>query len=182
MRTSHEIDIEALYRRYGPMVLRRCRALLRNEEDALDAMHETFVRLLRARAHLDDRAPSSLLHQTATRICLNVLRSRRRRPEFLVDPEANTSGSAAADDPDALLERIAAAGHSDDGLSRFLAFRVLGRLFRDELESTQTLAVLHLHDGLTLEEVALHSGLSVSGVRKRLGKLRASLRELEALP
>jgi DNA-directed RNA polymerase specialized sigma24 family protein len=40
---------------------------------------------------------------------------------------------------------------------------------------------LHLHDGLTLDEVALHSGLSVSGVRKRLSKLRASLRELEAL-
>jgi RNA polymerase sigma-70 factor (ECF subfamily) len=168
MTTTHprgELDLEALYRKYGPMVLRRCRALLRNEEDALDAMHETFVRLLRAQARLDDHAPSSLLYKTATRVCLNLLRSRHRRRE------------APADDPDALLQRIAASG---DGYARVGAFRLLDRLFRDELESTQTLAVLHPYDGLTLDEVALHSGLSVSGVRKRLSKLRASLRELEA--
>ncbi|MEO0814068.1 MAG: sigma-70 family RNA polymerase sigma factor, partial [Myxococcota bacterium] len=30
------IDVDDYYRRYGPMVLRRCRTLLRNEEDARD--------------------------------------------------------------------------------------------------------------------------------------------------
>lgn len=161
-----ELDVETLYRRYGPMVLRRCRALLRDEQDALEAMQTTFVRLVQARARLDDHAPSSLLHQMATRICLNVLRARGRRRE------------SPADDPDALLERIAAAG---DLGGRFAAFRLLERLFEGELDSTRTLAVLHLHDGLTLEEVAAQSGLSVSGVRKRLARLRTSLRELEAV-
>jgi len=40
--------------------------------------------------------------------------------------------------------------------------------------------VLHLHDGLTLEEVAREVGLSVSGVRKRLRRLEDRLRELQA--
>lgn len=161
-------DVEALYRRYGPMVLRRCRALLRNEDDAVDAMQTTFVRLVQAGDRLDDRAPSSLLYQMATRTCLNVLRTRRRHPE----------ARAAETDADALLSRIAEAG---DLGARFVAFRVLDRLFRDTLDDTRSLAVLHLHDGLTLEEVALVSGLSVSGVRKRLARLRASLHELESL-
>ncbi len=168
MTAENQIDVEALYRRYGPMVLRRCRALLKNEEDAVDALQETFVRILRARERLDDHAASSLLHQTATRVCLNVIRGRGRRPETPVGDTA---------DGDALLSRIARLG---DTSRRFVAFRLLDRLFRDELESTLTLAVLHLHDGLTLDEVALHSGLSVSGVRKRLGKLRTSLQALEA--
>lgn len=168
MTAENHIDVEALYRRYGPMVLRRCRALLKNEEDAVDALQETFVRILRARERLDDHAASSLLHQTATRVCLNVIRGRGRRPETPVGDTA---------DGDAMLSRIAALG---DTSRRFVAFRLLDRLFRDELESTLTLAVLHLHDGLTLDEVALHSGLSVSGVRKRLGKLRTSLQALEA--
>jgi RNA polymerase sigma-70 factor (ECF subfamily) len=38
---------------------------------------------------------------------------------------------------------------------------------------------MHLHDGLTLEQVAANVGLSVSGVRKRLRKLRKQLFEME---
>jgi RNA polymerase sigma-70 factor (ECF subfamily) len=41
------------------------------------------------------------------------------------------------------------------------------------------MAVLHLVDGLTLEEVAAEMGLSVSGVRKRLRTLKAHVAELE---
>ena len=41
------------------------------------------------------------------------------------------------------------------------------------------MAVLHYVDGMTLEEVARHVGLSVSGVRKRLRILRERTQELE---
>ena len=41
------LDVDALYRKYGPMVLRRCRRLLIDEEQAMDAAQETFVKLLR---------------------------------------------------------------------------------------------------------------------------------------
>ena len=51
------IDVEALYRRYGPMVLRRCRQLLKNEDLAADAMQETFVRVLRNRNTLNAKLP-----------------------------------------------------------------------------------------------------------------------------
>ncbi len=75
------IDVESLYTRYGPMVLRRCRAMLRQEDEAADAMQDVFVRLLVERSRLDPKACSSLLYRVATNVCLNRLRSRRRRPE-----------------------------------------------------------------------------------------------------
>ncbi|MEI8095928.1 MAG: sigma factor [Spirochaetales bacterium] len=53
-------DVETLYRRYGPMVHRRCRALL-GDERASDASQEVFVRLLRTQKRLEDRGLSSLL-------------------------------------------------------------------------------------------------------------------------
>ena len=40
------------------------------------------------------------------------------------------------------------------------------------------MAVLHYVDGLTLEEVAIETGLSVSGVRKRLRRLKTDLTEM----
>jgi RNA polymerase sigma-70 factor (ECF subfamily) len=154
------IDVAACYRRYGPMVLRRCRRLLRDEGAAVDAMQDVFVQLLRHQAGLDDAAPSSLLFRMATNVCLNRLRGARRHPE---------------DADDELLLRISAAGDEE---SRSEARSLLDRLFGREPESTLTLAVLHLHDGMTLEEVAQETGLSVSGVRIRLRTLRAKLQDL----
>ncbi|MCX5867879.1 MAG: sigma-70 family RNA polymerase sigma factor [Proteobacteria bacterium] len=158
------IDIENYYRRYGPMVLRRCRSLLRNEDQAMDAMHDTFVELLKARERLEPEAPSSLLFRMATNICLNRIRAARRRPE-----DVNTE----------LINRLASIEETE---SRFSAQNLLDRLFAREKPSTRTIAVLHLLDGLTLEEVAREVGLSVSGVRKRLRSLRANLENLEGVP
>ena len=167
-RVRADIDVEAYYRRYGPMVLRRCRFLLRDEDRAVDALHDVFVQLLRAArgGALDDAAPSSLLHRIATNVCLNRLRTQRRKPE------------QAGDATEALVLRIACA---DDTGARVEARHVLDRLFGRVPESTRTMAVLHLVDGMTLEETAREVGLSVSGVRKRLRALSAQLAELEAL-
>src|SRR5262245_5615137 len=76
-----EPDVEALYRQHGPMVLRRCRALLRNEEAAVEAMHDVFVEVIRRRHSLHSRGLSSLLHTMATHVSLNHIRSRKCRPE-----------------------------------------------------------------------------------------------------
>jgi len=144
------------------MVLRRCRSLLRDPEAALDAMQDTFVRLLEHEARLDERAPASLLLRIATHVCLNRLRSAKRQ---------------ATDPVDAQVLEIARATAPEGS---WLARLELGRAFRDELASTQVIAVLHHVDGLTHEEVAREVGLSVSGVRKRLRVLRARMEKLEA--
>jgi RNA polymerase sigma-70 factor (ECF subfamily) len=154
------VDVEDLSRRYGPMVLRRCRRLLVDENEALDACQDVFVRLLQHRERLDAEYPSSLLYRIATNVCLNRLRDRRREP---VTRE------------EAVLYEIARAGEPGAASD---ARMLLDRLFGRHPESTRTIAVLHYVDGMTLEEVAEETGLSVSGVRKRLRKLRASLTEL----
>src|SRR5918995_5047019 len=74
------LDVEALCLRYGAMVLRRCRRLLRDEDEALDACQDVFVRLLRNRTRLDLTFPSSLLYRIATNVCLNRIRDRGRLP------------------------------------------------------------------------------------------------------
>lgn len=152
-----DVDVEALSRRYGPMVLRRCRRLLRDEDEALDACQDVFVRVLEHRSRLDARYPSSLLYRMATNVCLNRLRDNRRNPVTR---------------DDAVLYEIARAEPAG-GLSE--ARLLLARLFGRHPESSRTIAVLHFVDGLTLEEVAGETGLSVSGVRKRLRALRTSL-------
>jgi len=147
------------------MVLRRCQQLLRDEGLAVDAMHDVFVQLLQHQQRLNAVAPSSLLYRIATHVCLNQLRTHKQtyRPENEVEKNE-------------LLEHIAA---TDNVESHTVTENLLNYIFRRHPESTRTIAVLHLVDGWTLEDVAKETGLSVSGVRKRLRTLRLKAKTLE---
>lgn len=146
------MDVATIYARFGPMVLRRCRRLLRSEEDALDAMQDTFVNLLKNGDRLTETAPTSLLYRMATNVCLNRIRAGRSRPHI---------------EDAVLIEQIACAGNDSE---RYTAKNLLSVLFADQQESTRVMAVLHHLDGMTFEEVAAACGMSVSGVRKRLSQ------------
>jgi RNA polymerase sigma-70 factor, ECF subfamily len=143
-----------LYRRYAPMVLRRCRGMLRDEEMAADAMQETFVQVLRHRENLDARYPSSLLYRIATNTCLNTMRSRRRK--FTVSAEPFIASLAGRENTE----------------SRVLDSWELDQVFLGARESTRKAAQVHYMEEKTLAETAQEVGMSISGVRKRLRALR----------
>lgn len=157
------LDVESLFRKYGPMVNRRCMQLLRDPAEADDLTQEVFLRLLERQDSLTGEFPSSLLWNIATRLCLNRIRDRKRH-----------GGSDGED----LLERIASL---DDDYARLEARSMLDRIFGRHPESTRTIAVLHLLDGMTLEEVSREVKMSVSGVRKRIRVLRSTLHLVEEL-
>src|SRR5690349_12494423 len=92
------VDSRHWYQQYGPMVHRRCRALLKDDEEAREAMQDVFVEVLRRGEGLVVDAPSSFLYRTATNVCLNRLRSKRRKPS-----DADTD----------LIDRIAVAPEAE---------------------------------------------------------------------
>jgi len=155
-------DLDALWTRYGSLVLRRCRQILRDEDEALDVTQDVFVQLLRRRETLEIRFPSSLIYRMATNLSLNRIRDRQRRPESF--EEGRLADIAKLEDPDSAVH----------------ARHLLDRLFARHRASTRLMAVSHFVDGLTLEQVAREFGMSVSGVRKRLRALRETLLQLEA--
>ena len=152
-----DINIEEYYTRYGPMVLRRCRQLLRDEDRALDAMQDVFTKVLMRKESLKDTYPSSLLFRMATNVCLNMLRDRKSHLDITKEN---------------ILAQIA---FSDDSEDRMMIKTTLNRIFNKEKTSTREIAVLHFVDGMTLKEVANEVGLSLSGVRKRIRDLRTRI-------
>ena len=158
------LDVEDLYRRYAPLVRRRCMQLLRDGALADDALQEVFVNCLRNKDRLVADYPSSLLFRMATNASLDILRTRRRHPETR-DEELLLSIASLADE-EANLE----------------ARSLLSRIFAREEVSTRVMAVMYHLDGMTLEEVAHESGMSISGVRKRLMGLRTRVQALKEVP
>lgn len=153
-------DVEGSYVRYGPMVLRRCRKLLRDEQAAYDATQEVFLRVMARRRRLTSHYPSALLFRIATNVCLNRLREDRRhglrgqtrfQPELVLAPPPEAAVSAG---------------------------RFLDHLFENETDATREIAVMYFVDGMTLKEIGAALELSTSGVHKRLDRLRRRIRSL----
>ena len=142
------------------MVYRRCRQMLGDEDNALDALQDVFGRLL-DQSRPDIEYPSSFLYTMATRICIDRLRSAAVR----------YGGN------DDLLPTIAC---SEDIEERAFARRLLDRIFHRQEESTRVMAVMHYVDGMTYEEVAEQLQLSASGVRKRMQKLKDRVGKMKA--
>jgi RNA polymerase sigma-70 factor, ECF subfamily len=160
-RCNLSIDIEKYYITYGPMVLRRCRHLLKDEHLAEEAMQDTFIQILKVKERLLDDSPSSLLFRVATNVSLNIIRTIKRHP---------------VTQSEELLMAIANYDHKEE---RAIAKQFLSMLFSKSSEGSGTIAVLYYLDGMSHKEVAHAVSMSISGVRKRLSKLSANLKELE---
>ena len=156
---SWEIDIEAYYLRYGPMVLRRCRRMLKDEQSAHDAMQEVFLRVLTNQDRLTGMYPSALLYRIATNVCLNRIRNERKHTlnEYL----------------DILHNLSFFEEQEDSGSAKKLLDYVLER----EKESLRKIAVMYFINGMTIKEIAETTKLSVSGIHKQLEKLRRKIKE-----
>lgn len=153
------LDVSELYRRYGDLVLGRCRTLLRNEADARDAVQEVFLKVHRYRESFrGDASPSTWLFRITTTTCLNRIRGRKRRPE---DP----------------VEELPPQPSTDSVLDQLAVRQLLDRLLADEDERTRECVVYHLVDGMTHDEVGELLGISGAAVRKRVATFRQGLKE-----
>lgn len=148
-------DFDSLYRKYGPMVLRRCRFLLKNEDKALDAMQDVFIRLIERKESISVVC-SSFLFTMATNVCLNKIRADKLRH----GPEFDVIAEIVEDTTSSLTEQ------------KIETSILLDCIFSERDSKDRQIAILHYVDGYTLEETAEISKMSVSGVRKRLNKLR----------
>ncbi|MDR1278007.1 MAG: RNA polymerase sigma factor [Treponema sp.] len=153
------IDVRTCYEKYFPMVFRRCRQMLGSEDDALDAVQDVFVKLLRAEKNLHGRFLSSLLYTVATNICLNRIRGKKRRRELGVED----------------FEALSLFQH-DAGYGEVEARLMIDSILKNESELTRTICFMYHADGMTLKEIGEAVGMSISGVRKRLTGFRARAR------
>jgi len=155
-RGATTLDIAQLYRRYGDMVLSRCRTLLGNDADAQEIAQDVFLKAHRNQSSFrGDSAPSTWLYRIATTTCLNHLRARKRRRE---DIGAEPPPMVA----DGLLNRVEIRMLLDDLLS-------------DEDDKTRAAAIYHWMDGMTHAETGRMLGLSGAAIRKRLRVFRGKL-------
>ena len=99
--------VELLHDRYAGAIHHKCLKMLGNQEDARDAVQETFLQAYRSLdgfCYGDTHLP--WLYRIATTVCLKALRTRRRKDWLPLDGVAKLA--SAERDP---VHRLAARGH-----------------------------------------------------------------------
>lgn len=133
--------------------------MLKNEQSAHDAMQEVFLNILSSRNRLAGTYPSALLYRVATNVCLNRIRNDRKHTlsEYLD-----------------ILHNMSFFGDRQENQS---AKKLLEYVLENENESTRKIAIMYFINGMTIKEIAETMNLSISGVHKRLDKLRRQIRD-----
>jgi RNA polymerase sigma-70 factor (ECF subfamily) len=175
LRSGEPQAFEMLVRTHTPRLLAVARRLLRNEEDAKDAVQEAFLNAFRALGSFEGASRvSTWLHRIAVNVALMKLRSQRRKPEasiegllpaFLEDGHHALHPPEWRDGADVLLER------RED--------REFIRACINELpESHRTVLILRDVEELDPEETARALGVTENVVKVRLHRARQALRSL----
>ncbi len=154
----------ALVHRHGPMVLRVCRRLLGQEQDAEDAFQATFLVLARNAASLRNKGSlASFLHGIAHRLARDAKRSaaRRRKHEGCLG---------------ALTQPRSPVSPADE-----LSWREVQALLDEEIASLpeiyRSVFVLCCLENVSRPEVAQRLGLKECTLLSRLAKARKRLSE-----
>jgi RNA polymerase sigma factor (sigma-70 family) len=154
-----ELAFEALVERHGPMVLRACRGILRNDHDAEDAFQATFLILARRGGMLWVRdSVGPWLHRVACRVAARAKRAAEQR---------RTAERRAAE----VVERSVGEASWHD----------LGGILHQEIDRLpdryRSPVVLCDLEGRTYEEAARHLGCPAGTLKSRLSRGRDRLRE-----
>lgn len=156
-----DAELAALYDRYAHVLFHRCRSILRNDEEAWDAVQETFARVIKnADTFRQQSSALTWMYKISTNYSLNQLRNRNTRSRShqqkraqIVGPEVSLPSEEATEDHE----------------------RILG-LLEDADPQTRACIVHTYFDDCTREETARLVGLSVPTVRKRINTFLARAR------
>lgn len=175
LRAGDEAAYEALVRSQGGRLLAVTRRMLGDEDEARDAVQETFLSAFKSIDRFQGEARlSTWLHRIAVNHALMRLRSRRRHPEEKIDdllPTYRDDGHLAAPATpwralsDEELESEEVRGRVREAIARLP-------------EGYRTVLLLRDIEELDTAEVAAQLGMTKNAVKTRLHRARMALREL----
>jgi RNA polymerase sigma-70 factor (ECF subfamily) len=169
-----EGDVEAfgvLVERHHPMVFRLAFRMTGHQQDAEDAVQETFLRAYRHLKRFDPRASfGTWLYRIAANCSLDLLRKRQRAAEHRVSPE-----SVATEVPEAVFVDAS----SPDGLAANAEIQeqvetALGRLTPLERAA---FTLRHL-EGQSIEEISTTLGVGSNAAKQSIFRAVHKLRQV----
>jgi RNA polymerase sigma-70 factor, ECF subfamily len=156
----NRVVLERLYREQAPAVLRRARQILRDEDEARDALQEIFLSLVDTTQFEERGGTTSWFYVRTTNYCLNRLRDGKNRARLRAERGAASASSAPPRGETLLIAR--------DVLARLPAelAEVAVYYYCDEMTHDEIAALLRCsrrHVGNLVERLHLDPSIAQAG-------------------
>lgn len=166
---DHEAFAE-LVKRHETQVYNLCLRMSGNSEDARDLSQEAFLKAWRGlRFYQFESAFSTWLYRLTSNVCIDFLRSRKRRPSVSLTVDEEETVEMEVEDSSPTPE--------EQVLHREQQYAVAKAMEQLEDEFRQVLTLRVIHD-LPYEEIAEIMDMKVGTVKSRLARARMKLKKL----
>ncbi|MFN0241817.1 MAG: sigma-70 family RNA polymerase sigma factor [Planctomycetota bacterium] len=181
LRRQDEAAYALVLEEHGPRLLATARRLLRNEEDAQDAVQEAFLAAFRSiDSFQGDARLSTWLHRIVINAALMRRRTLGRRREGELQDDGDLGELLPGFNDAGQFERAPVAWtEPSDVEAQRAETRALVRQAIDDLpESYRTALILRDIEELETDEVARHLGVTSNAAKIRVHRARQALRTL----
>lgn len=175
LKSGDGLAFETLVHKFTMPLLRTARRFMHCEEDARDAVQESFIAAFKSIGRFEENAQlSTWLHRITINSCLMKLRSQRRRPEedieqylprFLEDGHQVEPSVSWTESAETMLERMEVCD--------------LVRASIEQLPDTyRNVLLLRDIEEMSTDDTAQALGITPNAVKIRLHRARQALRTL----
>jgi RNA polymerase sigma-70 factor, ECF subfamily len=174
LRAGEESAFEQLVRSTGGRLLAAARRLLRNEEDARDAVQSAFIRAFQSLPRFREESRlSTWLYRILVNEALMRLRSKKGKEESIEEllPSFVEDGHQVRDTVDW-------SDAADKALERAETAAMVNRLIDQLPESYRNVLVMRDIEGMSNGEIAEMLGVTTNVIKVRVHRARQALRTL----
>lgn len=155
-------DFNDLISQYSRKLYRFAYTILRDQEDAEDAVQEVFIKLWNMKDNLEKYESIEALLITMTKhFCLDMLRKRKR----MIDFKDQSNKDEMVDDPTP-HERL------EQDENKIIIFEIIDKL----PDNYKNIVLMHEIEGLSYEEISVKTNQSVNNLRVLISRAREKIR------
>ncbi len=161
--------------RHQTRVYNLCLRILGDNDSAEDATQETFISAYRAVGRFKGDGFRAWVLRIASNTCLDMIRSRKRRPSVSLDAAYPTSG-----EEEAPALTVPETDLSVDPESSVLRSEVVDAIEKglQTLPDDQRIAIVLVDvQGLSYEEAAAAAGANIGTIKSRINRARGRMRD-----
>jgi RNA polymerase sigma-70 factor (ECF subfamily) len=172
--TGNMAAFEQLMRRYNQALYRAARSILKDQQEAEEAVQDAYLKAFHAMA---DYRSDAKLSTWLTRIVVNEALARRRKRQRRAELFRLNAGTSAAEHAEDVQMQYSTDNSPEEQVQRSDVRRIIERNIDKLPEVFRCVFVLRAVEEMSVEETATCLGIPEATVRSRFFRARALMRE-----
>ena len=165
LQTQNSSFFSILYRKYAGKVYGKCLSILRNEDEAKDAVQDIFVKIMLNLGNFGEKSQfSTWVYSITYNFCIDLIRKRKKEKTLFSEDIDRVSDVAEEDVPDEFM--------------REMDIKYLKQVLEELSTGDRIILLMKYQDELSIKEIADTIDKTESAVKMKIKRAKHKAQEL----